>query len=60
MLSDPDTQAGLVASLPDGTPQIRTPIRIDAKPLPLSGSPPSIGQHTDQIRAAVRGERPPA
>jgi crotonobetainyl-CoA:carnitine CoA-transferase CaiB-like acyl-CoA transferase len=60
MLSDPDTQAGLVASLPDATPQLRTPIRIDGKPLPLSGPPPALGQHTDQIRAAAGGEPPPA
>src|SRR5581483_11111543 len=59
MLADPDTQAGLVATLPDGTPQLRTPIRLGGEPLPLSGPPPSLGQHSDEIRSAVDGEQPP-
>jgi len=60
MLADPDTQAGLVASLPDGTPQLRTPIRLGGEPLPLSAPPPSLGEHTAEIRAAAGGEEPPA
>jgi crotonobetainyl-CoA:carnitine CoA-transferase CaiB-like acyl-CoA transferase len=58
MLSDPDTLAGLVAELPDGTRQLRTPIRLGGAPLPLSGAPPAMGAHDDTIRAAVPvGER---
>jgi crotonobetainyl-CoA:carnitine CoA-transferase CaiB-like acyl-CoA transferase len=55
MFEDPDTRAGLVAELPDGTPQLRTPVRLGGKPLPLSSAPPRRGQHTEEITAAVRG-----
>ena len=57
MLTDPDTQAGLVAELPDGTRALRTPIRLGGTPLPLSSPPPSIGEHGEQIRAAMRDGR---
>jgi crotonobetainyl-CoA:carnitine CoA-transferase CaiB-like acyl-CoA transferase len=53
MLDDPDTRAGLVAELPDGTPQVRTPIRLDGEPLALSSPPPAVGEHTEAVRAAV-------
>jgi len=53
MLADPDTRAGLIAELPDGTPQLRTPIRLGGVPLPLSGPPPAMGEHDDEIRAAA-------
>lgn len=53
MLEDPDTSAGLVAELPDGTRQLRTPIRLDGDPLPLSSPPPALGSHTESIRAAM-------
>lgn len=56
MFSDPDTQAGLVDTVedPDGpVRQIRTPIRRGGAPLPLSSRPPRLGEHTDEIRAAV-------
>ena len=53
MLTDPDTDAGLVASSPDGTRLLRTPIRLDGSPLPLSSPPPSLGQHADEIRRAA-------
>jgi crotonobetainyl-CoA:carnitine CoA-transferase CaiB-like acyl-CoA transferase len=59
MLADADTQAGLVAALPDGTPQLRTPIRLGGQPLPLSSPPPSLGQDGDEIRAATLDKRPP-
>ena len=55
MFEDPDTRAGLVAELPDGTPQLRTPVRLGGEPLPLSSPPPRRGQHTEEITAAVRG-----
>lgn len=58
MLSDPDTDAGLVATLPDGMRQLRTPIRLDGKPLPLSSPPPSVGEHSDEIRTAALGDDP--
>jgi crotonobetainyl-CoA:carnitine CoA-transferase CaiB-like acyl-CoA transferase len=57
MFEDPDTQAGLVAVLEDprgSVRQIRTPIRLEGKPLPLSSAPPSLGEHSDEIRAAAR------
>ncbi len=54
MLIDPDTAGGLVAELSDGTPQLRTPIRLGGAPLPLSGPPPALGEHDAVIRAAVR------
>jgi crotonobetainyl-CoA:carnitine CoA-transferase CaiB-like acyl-CoA transferase len=53
MLEDPDTRAGLVAELPDGTRQVRTPIRLDGAPLPLASPPPGPGEHTDAIRTAL-------
>ena len=53
MLSDPDTVAGLVAELPDGTRQLRTPVRLDGQPLALSSAPPRLGEHDDDIRAAM-------
>ncbi|MCW2985808.1 MAG: CoA transferase [Conexibacter sp.] len=56
MFSDPDTVSGLLDTLdePDGAVrQIRTPIRLGGDPLPLSGRPPRLGEHTDDIRAAV-------
>lgn len=52
MLADPDTRAGLVATLPDGTPQLRTPIRLGGAPLPLSGPLPAAGEHDAQIRGS--------
>ena len=61
MLDEPDTREGLVAELPDGTPQLRTPIRFDGVPLPISGRPPRVGEHNEEIRAVVaaatRGSR---
>ncbi len=59
MLADPDTQAGLVATLPDGMRQLRTPIRIGGDPLPLSSPPPAVDQHGDEIRAAALGDHDP-
>jgi crotonobetainyl-CoA:carnitine CoA-transferase CaiB-like acyl-CoA transferase len=53
LLADADIRAGLIAALPDGTPQLRTPIRLGGVPLPLSGPPPAMGEHDDEIRAAV-------
>lgn len=53
MLEDPDTAAGLVAELPDGTRQLRTPIRLAGQPLALSGPPPLRGEHSDLVRAAA-------
>lgn len=53
MLADPDTRAGLVAELPDGTPQLRTPIRLGGAPLPLSGPAPALGEHDEEIRSAA-------
>jgi crotonobetainyl-CoA:carnitine CoA-transferase CaiB-like acyl-CoA transferase len=56
MFSDPDTVDGLLDTLdePDGpVRQIRTPIRLGGAPLPLSGRPPRLGEHTAEIRAAV-------
>ena len=53
VLQDPDLRAGLVAALPDGTPQLRTPIRLDGAPLPLSAPPPRLGEHTAEIRGAA-------
>jgi crotonobetainyl-CoA:carnitine CoA-transferase CaiB-like acyl-CoA transferase len=53
MLEDPDTLAGLVAELPDGTPQLRTPIRLGGQPLPLSRPPPALGESTAEIKAAL-------
>ncbi|MEA2170334.1 MAG: hypothetical protein QOF76_3634 [Solirubrobacteraceae bacterium] len=50
MFSDPDTVAGLVAELPDGTKVLRTPIRLEGKPLPLSSPPPRFGEHDAEIR----------
>lgn len=57
MLDDPDTRAGLIAELSDGTLQLRTPIRLGGAPLPLAAAPPAMGQHDDQVRAAVPAER---
>ena len=59
MLADPDTQAGLVATLPDGMRQLRTPIRIGGDPLPLSSPPPAVDQHGDEIRTAALGDHDP-
>ena len=53
MLADPDTRAGLVAALPDGTPQLRTPIRLGGRPLALSGAPPALGQDDAAVRVAL-------
>jgi crotonobetainyl-CoA:carnitine CoA-transferase CaiB-like acyl-CoA transferase len=53
MLEDPDTRAGLVAGLPDGTRQLRTPIRLGGQPLPLSDPPPALGESTAEIKAAL-------
>jgi crotonobetainyl-CoA:carnitine CoA-transferase CaiB-like acyl-CoA transferase len=58
MLADPDTEAGLVASLPDGMRQLRTPIRLAGRPLPLSSPPPAFGEHDAEIRAAALGDGP--
>jgi crotonobetainyl-CoA:carnitine CoA-transferase CaiB-like acyl-CoA transferase len=55
MFTDPDTRAGLVAELPDGTPQLRTPIRLDGAPLPLSSPPPRLGEHDAEIRSLLGG-----
>lgn len=61
MLDDPDTVAGLVAELPDGTRQLRTPIRLAGKPLALASRPPARGEHTEEIRATVlAAEQDPA
>jgi crotonobetainyl-CoA:carnitine CoA-transferase CaiB-like acyl-CoA transferase len=56
ILDDPDIQSTLVASLPDGVPQLRTPIRLDRMPLPLSSPPPRVGEHNDSIRACLATE----
>jgi crotonobetainyl-CoA:carnitine CoA-transferase CaiB-like acyl-CoA transferase len=56
MFSDPDTEAGLLATLDEpGGPvrQIRTPIRLGGRPLAISGRPPRLGEHTEEIRAAA-------
>jgi len=56
VLADPDVAVGLVAALPDGTPQLRTPIRLGGAPLPLGSAPPRLGEHTDAVRAALRAD----
>jgi crotonobetainyl-CoA:carnitine CoA-transferase CaiB-like acyl-CoA transferase len=53
MFTDPDTVSGLIAELPDGTRQIRTPIRLGGDPLPLSSPPPALGEHNTAIRESV-------
>lgn len=58
MLTDPDTVAGLVAELPDGTKQLRTPIRLGGDPLPLSSAPPTRGEHTAELREALASSIP--
>lgn len=61
MFSDPDTEAGLIATLdePDGpVRQIRTPIRLGGVPLPLSGRTPRLGEHSDEIREAATAADP--
>jgi crotonobetainyl-CoA:carnitine CoA-transferase CaiB-like acyl-CoA transferase len=61
MFSDPDTEAGLIATLdePDGPGrQIRTPIRLGRVPLPLSGRTPRLGEHSDEIREAATAADP--
>lgn len=58
MLDDPDTRAGLVAEMDHegGTlRQLRTPIRLDGRPLPLASPPPRYGAHDAEIRAALAG-----
>jgi len=61
MLTDPDTVQGLVSELPDGTKQLRTPIRLGGEPLPLSSPPPRLGQHDAEIREALHeAKRSPA
>jgi crotonobetainyl-CoA:carnitine CoA-transferase CaiB-like acyl-CoA transferase len=60
MLADPDTRAGLVAELPDGTRQIRTPIRLGRDPLPLASPPPELGEHSVEIRERGRKRGPAA
>lgn len=60
MLADPDTRAGLVAELPDGTRQIRTPIRLGRDPLPLASPPPELGEHSVEIRESRRKRGPAA
>lgn len=50
MLADPDTRDGLVAMLPDGNRQLRTPIRLGGDPLPLASPPPDLGEHGAEIR----------
>jgi crotonobetainyl-CoA:carnitine CoA-transferase CaiB-like acyl-CoA transferase len=57
MLGDPDTEAGLVAPLPDGMRQLRTPIRLGGSPLALSSPPPALDEHGDEVRAAAMDRR---
>jgi crotonobetainyl-CoA:carnitine CoA-transferase CaiB-like acyl-CoA transferase len=56
MLSDPDTRERLVTELRDGdavVPQLRTPIRIDGRPLEPGAPPPALGAHDAAIRDAI-------
>ncbi|MEH1016750.1 CaiB/BaiF CoA-transferase family protein [Micromonospora sp. CPCC 206060] len=33
----------------DGCPQVRSPLRLDGQPLPVTGPPPALGRDTDAI-----------
>lgn len=57
MFADVDTQEGLIAELPDGTRQLRTPIRLSGQPLPLATPPPRLGEHNAAVRASVQASQ---
>jgi hypothetical protein len=60
-LADREINEELLAYLPDGTPQLRTPIRVDGDLLPLSAAPPQFGGDDAAVRSAISdGEREPA
>ena len=53
-LQDPVVQERMLVTI-DGSPQVRSAIRIDGDPLPVYAAPPSLGEDNLEIRTAVRG-----
>lgn len=57
MLDDPDTRERLVAEVRDGEhtiPQLRTPIRLDGRPLEPGAAPPQLGADDAAVRKAIQ------
>jgi crotonobetainyl-CoA:carnitine CoA-transferase CaiB-like acyl-CoA transferase len=52
VFADPVVSERMVAEV-DGVAQLRSPIRLDGACLAVTGSPPTLGQHTDEILAAM-------
>jgi crotonobetainyl-CoA:carnitine CoA-transferase CaiB-like acyl-CoA transferase len=56
MFEDPDTKGFLTEEVETGAGAVRlvrTPIRLAGEPLPLSSPPPRLGEHSEEIRAAM-------
>lgn len=48
VFADPQTRAHVVEEI-DGVPQVRGPVRIDGRALPMHLRPPTLGEHTDEV-----------
>lgn len=48
VFAEPDVRDRLVVEI-DGVAQVRSPILIDATPLPVTSAPPPLGAHTDSV-----------
>ena len=54
VFADPLVRDRLV-DVSTGSPQIRSPLRVDGRPAPVHTPPPALGQHDDEVRAALGG-----
>ena len=52
VFADPVVRERMITSI-QGHPQIRSPIRLDGKPLPVHMHPPALGEHTVEILATL-------
>ena len=60
VFADPLVRDRLV-DVSTGSPQIRSPLRVDGRPAPVHTAPPALGQHNDEVRRALSGStREPA
>ncbi len=48
VFADPVVRERMVRTV-EGSVQVRSPIRLDGEPLPMSSAPPALGAHTDEV-----------